>query len=520
MKKDKLIVSNRAALIKKYGSKHKTFLTALNTLQQADKKRNLDTLVVFVDDVKTMKACKGAAVKDPGDARQNKNAIDALYRCFEPDYLLIAGAQDVIPFQPLNNLLFSEDDEDRIIPSDLPYACDAPFHTDPGKFIAPVRVVGRLPDIPGSRDAAYFRSLVKDAASSKPAKVKDYQSYFAVSVHDWRLSTRESLQNIFGHNGALQLSPAMGPKWTKTQLKAKTHFLNCHGSLEDPSYYGQKGKKFPEALQSAGLAEKISPGTIVAAECCYGAQLYDPSVAGTAQMSMAQSYLLHHALAFTGSSTIAYGPAKGQGLADLLTQYFLINTLKGASTGRALLEARQRFLDETGPSLDPYELKTIAQFYLLGDPSLVIVNSAPVARSIDPRQNRRDNLMAKGLALKGFIAVPKEIKNTAAAKAAKAKTSAKMKTRTAAGDVQVTGELLQLTDQLKSLLKSFHGKTNKKTFTSAPSPLTRSAKSFPAPVKFHVYSESSFTGRFKETKVLVVKEKNGVILGHREYVRR
>lgn len=491
MKKDKLIVSNRSALIKKYGSKHKTFLSALNKLCQSDKKRGLDTAIIFVDDVKIMKA---AAVKDPGNARQNKAAIDALYRHFEPDYLLIAGAQDVIPFQPLTNLLFSEDDEDKLIPSDLPYACDAAYHTDPGKFIAPVRVVGRLPDVPGSNDPAYFRSLIKDAIASKPAKEKDYRQYFSVSVHDWRMSTSESLQRIFGDNSALQLSPVMGPAWTKGQLKAKTHFINCHGSLEDPSYYGQKGKKFPEALQAGWLAKKISPGTIVAAECCYGAQLYDPSITETAQLSVAQSYLQHHALAFTGSSTIAYGPAKGQGLADLLTQYFLINTLKGASTGRALLEARQRFLDEMGPSLDPYELKTIAQFYLLGDPSLVIVNSTPVARSMDPRQNRRDNMLAKGAALKRFLAVPEEV---SIAKAGK-----------------------PLSDQVKPLLKAFHQQYNKKVFISTNTSLTRSAKSFTAPVKFHVYSESSFTGKFKQTKVLVVKEKNGAILGYREYVRR
>lgn len=509
MKKDKLIVSNRSALVRKYGSKHTSFLSALNSIRQSDKQRHLDTVIVFVDDEKAMKKCKATAVKDPGSARQNKAAIDALYRYFEPDYLLIAGAQDVIPFQPLNNLLFSEDDEDKIIPSDLPYACDTPYHTDPGKFIAPTRVTGRLPDVPGSNDPAYFRSLVKDIVASKPAREKDYRQYFSVSVHDWRLSTQESLQRIFGNNTSLQLSPVMGPNWTKTQLKARTHFINCHGSLEDPSYYGQKGKKYPEALNAGWLSKKLSPGTIVAAECCYGAQLYDPALTETEQFSMAQSYLLHHALAFTGSSTIAYGPAKGQGLADLLTQYFLINTLKGASTGRALLEARQRFLNEMGPTLDPYELKTISQFYLLGDPSLVIVNSTPVSRSADPRENRRENMLAKGAALKGFLAIPEEV------------TAAK------------TGR--QLTEKVKPLLKAFfeqakvktlqkasHQKVNKKVFLSTPKTMqrTRSAKSFIAPIKFHVYSESSFTGRFKQTKVLVVKEKNGAILGYREYVRR
>src|SRR5690606_15190613 len=158
---------------------------------------------------------------------------------------------------------------------------------------------------------------------------------------------------------------------------------------------------------------------------------------------------------------------------------------------------------------------------------------------------------AKGLALKGFIAVPKEEKAAADKTTGEAGTTAALKTRTMSkttgeagttaamhtstmhkttgqasitaamktstvpkttGEAGTTAETaakqLQLPDQLKLLLKSFHEKsvhrksvhrkTNKKTFISTPLPLTRSAKSFTAPVKFHVYSESSFTGRFKE----------------------
>ncbi|AWO00259.1 hypothetical protein DLD77_00320 [Chitinophaga alhagiae] len=496
MKKDKLIVSNRSALARKYGQQHKSILADLQSIVQSDKKRGLSTVIVFADDAAAMKKYKAPAVKDAANARQNKLAIDALYRYFQPDYLLLAGAQDVIPFQPLANLLYSEDDEDETIPSDLPYACEAAYSTNPGKFIAPTRVVGRLPDVPGSSNPAYFRSLVKDVTGSKPGKTKDYQQYFSVSVHDWRLSTQESLTRIFGHHRQLQVSPAKGPQWTSAQLKPRAHFINCHGSLEDPCYYGQKGSKYPEAVNAALLAKKISKGTIVAAECCYGAQLYDPSLTETDQLSIANSYLLHHALAFTGSSTIAYGPAEGQGLADLLTQYFLANVIKGASTGRALLEARQRFLDEMGPTLDPYELKTLAQFYLLGDPSLVLTAAPP--KTMELRSNRRGNLAAKGIAFNSFITIPRAV-------------AAKKSSTT-----------MQKGLQLLLKTKKFGQAPNKKVFENTPkaAPLARGIKSMQAPVKFHVYSASSFHGKFKDTKVLVVKERNGDIIGYREYVRR
>jgi len=72
---------------------------------------------------------------------------------------------------------------------------------------------------------------------------------------------------------------------------------------------------------------------------------------------------------FFGSTTIAYGPSEGNGNADLICQYFLQRVLAGASLGRAALEARQKFAGEH-THLDPFDLKTLAQFYLLGDPSL------------------------------------------------------------------------------------------------------------------------------------------------------
>jgi len=75
------------------------------------------------------------------------------------------------------------------------------------------------------------------------------------------------------------------------------------------------------------------------------------------------------AIGFVGSTTTAYGPVTGNSGADLLTQYFLIDVLAGASLGRALLRARHKFVlgEKTE---DPVNLKTLAQFLLLGDPSL------------------------------------------------------------------------------------------------------------------------------------------------------
>ena len=82
-----------------------------------------------------------------------------------------------------------------------------------------------------------------------------------------------------------------------------------------------------------------------------------------------QSYLAQGAYGYFGSTTIAYGPAEGNGAADLITQYFLLEVQAGHSLGLAALKAQQRYVEQVD-ELDPIDLKTLAQFYLLGDPSV------------------------------------------------------------------------------------------------------------------------------------------------------
>ena len=69
------------------------------------------------------------------------------------------------------------------------------------------------------------------------------------------------------------------------------------------------------------------------------------------------------------ATTIAYGPADDNGNADVICQLFIEQVLRGASLGRALLEARLGYVRQQSV-VDPYDEKTLAQFVLLGDPSL------------------------------------------------------------------------------------------------------------------------------------------------------
>ncbi|TND03496.1 MAG: hypothetical protein FD123_3917 [Bacteroidetes bacterium] len=362
---DKIIVTNKSALRKKYGVNFSLVENSLANFIAADAARGMTTKLVYLDDA-TVKKYGAVPVRSASNGHQNKDTVDKIFRYFKPDYLLLLGARDVVPHIKLTNL--TNDEDGTIIDSDLPYASDYGYSRDGRNFLAPTRVIGRVPDITGGRDHTYLTRLIDNIAGTQKLKRKDYADWLAVTAKEWIASSSVSVANIFSSTSGLLISPPAKGQLNQTRV----HFFNCHGGLRDSRFYGQDGDDYPVAFSSAFLDKKLKPGTFVAAECCYGAELFDQ--AQGQDMSISNKYLLQNAVAYVGSTTVAYGPTEGQGGADLITQYFVINVLKGYSTGRAFLEARQKFINVSGPRIDAVELKTIMQFLLLGDPSLHLVD--------------------------------------------------------------------------------------------------------------------------------------------------
>ncbi|MGC2383336.1 MAG: hypothetical protein WA631_09550, partial [Nitrososphaeraceae archaeon] len=174
--------------------------------------------------------------------------------------------------------------------------------------------------------------------------------------------------SIFCNANKLHLAPPSGPKYPNGELRNRMHFINCHGGPASPEFYGQHGDNYPISLTTQSTTGEILEGTVAAVECCYGAELYDSITLGI-DRPICQSYLQQGGYGYFGSSTIAYGPADENSEADLICQYFLRNVLDGASLGESVLKARQQFV-ERNAQMDPINLKTLAQFYLLGDPSI------------------------------------------------------------------------------------------------------------------------------------------------------
>ncbi len=393
---DKLIVSNFECLQNKYGLAGKDSIVAAATnLITADAARGLVTIMVDLSNATTM-AGYGAipvTVATAADAHANKSAIDKVFASFgmPPSYLMLLGSVDIIPHVPLENPVPSDGDAD--VPSDLPYACDAPYSTDVNDFVAPSRVVGRLPDITNGHDPSYLAGLIDTAINYVSRQASDFNAFLGITADVWLQSSQLSLDAIFGTHAGLQDSPPDGYQWNAAQAGSVCHFINCHGSPADPNFYGQSGANYPIAHSAAYMAGKIRESTVLAAECCYGSQLYDPALAG-GQAGMCNTYLQGKAYAYFGSSTIAYGPSTNNDWADLICQVFLLQILGGASAGRACLQARLDYVKNKGGILSANDLKTLAQYNLMADPATTPIGIQPSSKVIPTAKWARNSVVA------------------------------------------------------------------------------------------------------------------------------
>lgn len=374
---EKLIVTNRGALRRKYGERGLGRIDrALSRLIVADRLRGIDDAVVAIDDPAEMRRWGAKAVASRGSGRDAKRAIDAVWHKLEaPEYLLILGGPDIVPHVILDNPVphGPDEDDDRNIDSDLPYACDVSYSRDVHRFIAPSRVVGRLPDQPGANDPGFLISLLDFAAAWRSSTARRYRKHFALSTHSWRRSTTKTLKLIFGAIGPLHVSPPAGPDFRRHVLSALIHFVNCHGDHRNAVFWGEQGEELRRALEGGRLPGTLKSGSVLVSECCYGAEV--AVTPGTRRLNIALTYLKEGAYGVFGSTTVAYGGKIAPSHADVICRYFMRALLRGASLGRATLEARQKFIRDA-KDLDAFEAKTIAQFLLLGDPSIHAVRAA------------------------------------------------------------------------------------------------------------------------------------------------
>ncbi len=400
MAPSKIIVTNVGALEAKYRSGTSRVLRAVEELIAADAQRGILTRLVALDRARDLAPFGASPVRDARDqqgAKQAVDAIDAFDEESRPHYYLILGGPDIVPMQELENTTgivshaAGTGDSDFNVPSDIPYACDAPYSRMAADFQYPSRVVGRLPDLLWAKRPDYLVEVLHLAAAARPRPRAEYEKCFALSAKCWQASTRKSVEKLFGDGTRVDLSPPRKDPWPPPALAPRVHFINCHGGNMDAAFAGEdlpdedgnRGDQ-PVALTARTLRGKVTPGTVVAAECCYGAQLFDSSLGRTlanlqevpdvawptrGTPGIALEYLRQGACGFFGSTTVAYGPPEDNDHADVICRVFLEKVLEGCSLGRAALEARLAYVRSVKWA-SPVLWKTLAQFQLLGDPSV------------------------------------------------------------------------------------------------------------------------------------------------------
>jgi hypothetical protein len=404
----KVILVNGGALDSKYAGKSALVWNAVDDLIAADQARGIESQLVKLDDAAG--PVGEAAIADRGDWRQAKAAVDVTAAALSPDYLMLLGGPDLLPHCLFPNPAQGGEDIDPLVPSDLPYACDAPASPAIADFRAPTRVVSRLPDVPAASDPEVLLSALGFATQWQSRAREEYEPYLGVSAGVWEGSTRLNLTQLYGDNADIQISPADGPAWSATLLGRRSHFFNLHGAPAKFVYRGQRaGGDYPVAHDASLVEGNVAEGTVAAAEACYGAELFEPL---EGQLGMPLAYLRSGAYGFFGSTTIAWGESAATLWADVICRLFQASILEGASVGRAGLEARQEYVARSSP-LDPLDLKTIAQYLVLGDPSAqpVEIPSLPEGGAAHGLPARRERLCMRGSSLAETTAWAEQIEH-------------------------------------------------------------------------------------------------------------
>ncbi|HSN33259.1 MAG TPA: C25 family cysteine peptidase, partial [Ideonella sp.] len=368
---------------------------AVDAWRAADAKRGIRTAHVALDDAKAMAALGVTPLSGHVSAASVKRKLDALCRRLRPDYVVLFGGRDIVPMFVVPNPSYDpHGDDDRDVPTDNPYACATPYRpTDRKSYLVPDRALGRITDLDGDADPAWLVDYLARVTAWKPQPRAFYDRIYAVVCHEWK-AAGEACMTYLGLSAAqLQVSPPAhdADAAAKARLPHTLHLVKCHGASLDPRFYGQKGTTYPEVLTSPTLRGRLSPGTLAAAMCCYGAQVYspaDPAAQLPGAWPLATTYLRQGAVGFAGSTRIAWVGIDAMMCADWIAAAFLKSALGGASLGRSLLESRQdyvRWLAGQGQAPDSADEKTLIEFVLLGDPSLhPVATAATPARKVSP----------------------------------------------------------------------------------------------------------------------------------------
>ena len=143
-----------------------------------------------------------------------------------------------------------------------------------------------------------------------------------------------------------------------------------HGADDTPYWYGDAGyEPLPISLSAKTIGQGKVKDAIVFSEACYGAYAINKNPSD----SIALRYLEQGTRAFLGSTAVSYGSSDQRLFAaDMIAEKFLRMIKAGIRIGEALMKTKiEYFGDNYGDgSDDEFDVKTLIEFVLYGDPTL------------------------------------------------------------------------------------------------------------------------------------------------------
>lgn len=97
----KLIVTIEQRLVEKYGDKITYVKSILHIL--SNQSEDVVTKLLYLDNSASMESLGLSPLLLVTNEKECKDKIDEVYRLVKPDFLVIFGSQDVVPFQSLAN---------------------------------------------------------------------------------------------------------------------------------------------------------------------------------------------------------------------------------------------------------------------------------------------------------------------------------------------------------------------------------------------------------------------------------
>jgi hypothetical protein len=419
MQSVKLSITCRKSLQQKYDARSlRRIDCAIAKWIAADAERGIRTIHLAVDDAADMKPYKVAPVTGKVSAKKVKRALDALIAGLSPDYVVLIGSGDVVPlFDVTNPTLSSDGDTDPTVPTDNPYASSRQFNPKKrASYLVPDRVLGRIPDLPGSSDPAWLLNYLAVATAWKSRSPASYTKALLVCCDTWKKSGKACVEYLARDSGSMLTCPPSNDssKTMERRRAALLQMIKCHGAPNDSWFYGQRGYDYPEVMRSTSLRKKTRKATVVGSMCCFGANIFDPldpTAQHPGEPPISSVYLRQGAFGFLGSTCTAWVGLDTMLCSDWIVSAFLKSVLAGASLGRAALEARQnlaRWGQTQGDLPDSADDKTLIQFMLLGDPSIhpvKVADQPAVASAALARRQRRATSHQLGAML--TAAIPK-----------------------------------------------------------------------------------------------------------------